>query len=881
MFRTRKTHAPDKVAESINDLKVALNAMLAHQASKSPAEAEGDDFGWFIRSLKSTIATEHSFAQAMKEGTLTTFTAEIETGLTEAGAKISAAAKASIQQAVSALTSLITATTEETADDDAAEVFDALTSFVEGINTTDAARTRHPGVTETKLTPTAAQRLREITILPKGSSPLHEVATVIAEAEGGDSSKYDMVVIKAGMSKNRVNYRPEVLQRSVPLLEGRPIYMDHPAEGTGARSLVDKVGWWDNVRMAEVDGAPAIVARANIMENSGHPWFLPMVREAVEKGHPEMVGISILAGGETLMKRDGSGPYKEVVELKVYASADAVSEPGAGGRPLSLAASEGEDYDVDVLKNAKSLAEIIAKLPQLTIAEIKEARPDLFNEDGTPKIEAAPTVTPPATPIVPVAEITPAAVITPPQVPDPAMTTMMETMRLLQVQNTKTTLSNVLAESHLPKAIADKVRAKVGEQVLAENELRDIVQEFSDIINDARTASPAAGGGASWVVPYGDVKVGISIAEQLQYAADDWFGVEVPAEVKGKFQRIRSMREYYIAVTGDRDFTGQYNPEYSVVAEALPGSTHVVGGGTITLANLFGTSMNRALVQQYQAQEKWWRPIVDIVNLDNMKVQDRVRLASFGSLTQRTVDGAEYTELDWGENKEAYTPTEYGNIVTVGRRAIINDDLRGIQRLPMLLAQSAILTLNEYISALFTANAGNGPAMGDTVQVFNAGSHQGNRVTTPMNRANVIALMKVIMKMQNESSKTIGVIPRTILGPIDLWDTMYEIVQTQFVPDSANNAKNIVADEANGGLRRAITVPNWTDTNNWYLMAEPSQIPTIELGFLFGKEEPDLLSQQDPTSGMVWTNDVLSWKVRHDYGAAWIDYRGAAAAIVP
>jgi hypothetical protein len=261
-----------------------------------------------------------------------------------------------------------------------------------------------------------------------------------------------------------------------------------------------------------------------------------------------------------------------------------------------------------------------------------------------------------------------------------------------------------------------------------------------------------------------------------------------------------------------------------------------------------------------------------------MKTQTRIGLHNFGSLTERTVDGAEYTELDWNETAETFTPTEYGNVVTVGRRSIINDDLRGIQAIPELLGQSAAVTINEYVSALFTANSGNGPALADGQQVFNAANHQGNRVTTGLTRTNVLALRKVIQSMNNAASKRIGLVPRFILGPIDLEPDMWELVTSERVPESANNAPNILSSAA--GLRAAISVPNWTDANNWYLMCDPAQITGIELGFLFGREDPEMFTQNDPSTGMTFTHDAMAWKIRHDYGGDWVDYRAAAAAIV-
>ncbi len=87
-------------------------------------------------------------------------------------------------------------------------------------------------------------------------------------------------------------------------------------------------------------------------------------------------------------------------------------------------------------------------------------------------------------------------------------------------------------------------------------------------------------------------------------------------------------------------------------------------------------------------------------------------------------------------------------------------------------------------------------------------------------------------------------------------------------------------NDASGLPMDSIVVPNWTDATNWYLMADPAQVTMIEMGFLYGKEVPDLESQENPATGMVFTNDVISFKVRWDFGGDWLDYRGAYGSIV-
>ncbi|MCL4764525.1 MAG: hypothetical protein KJ018_22555, partial [Burkholderiales bacterium] len=70
------------------------------------------------------------------------------------------------------------------------------------------------------------------------------------------------------------------------------------------------------------------------------------------------------------------------------------------------------------------------------------------------------------------------------------------------------------------------------------------------------------------------------------------------------------------------------------------------------------------------------------------------------------------------------------------------------------------------------------------------------------------------------------------------------------------------------------------DANDYHMTASPDQTPMIEIGFLDGSEDPEIFVADNPTVGSMFSNDQLTWKLRHIYGGAVLDYRGFAAGIV-
>ena len=891
--------------EGLDDLKVAFSALRDAQKEydEEPADFERDNLlGWIISDLRRLIGNE-LFKVEMNESAQITLDS-INSSLEEIGAKLSKSSREAIEQALASLTALLS---DEEVEEDVSDDITSLLSVLEEIEHAVKGRKSKmkKKVKETKTISPVAEAFNVTKDL------LWEHAIPLKEIDGSSGLVFRSLVIEAGMSKNRVIYSPKILEASIGLLEGRGIYVDHPDPTQGlSRSLFTKAGWWDtvtyetNVTLASGKVTEGIVAHMNLLENSPVPWLAPMVQEVLERGHPEQVGISILGAGKSeMVKADDGGVAKRVLKIEQYASADAVAEPGAEGQPLGLVAAEGMDPDV------KKLSEYTKEdLKEMTLEEIdklRPLRPDLFEDEkveptggdpSTSSAETKPVTTgagattgaPAATATVPVAETVPTGnAPSSDSVLAEQMTEMKGWRDDAMRANTQTMLQAQLAKAQLPAKAQQMIVDEVGDQILTEEQVTVTVERWTGFAstliqeNDSILRPRLSG----MIVPYGQISSGDTPLDQVMLSLDHFFGAPIDEDKQSSFPKIRSIREFYISVTGDENIDGFYNPNMSVLRdylfEALPTAAAMVGGATVTMTNLLGTSMNKALVNFYKTQPKWWEPVVTKRDLQNLKQQDRIRLHAFGSLTERTVRGSEYTELTWNETQETYTPQVFGNVIYAAREAIIDDDLSGIQSLPKLLAQAAAVTLNEQISALFTVNSGSGATLADGFNVLNAAEHQGNRVTTPLDRTSLLDLRKVVMKMNNDANKRIGLIPRHLLVPVDLEPDGFELFTSAQVPDSANNARNILAD-ASAGLRSVISVPNWTDVSNWYLMVDPaeSQTTTIEVGFLFGREEPDLVVQDQPGVGAVFTHDAMGWKVRFEVGQDFIDYRGIAGAVV-
>jgi hypothetical protein len=163
----------------------------------------------------------------------------------------------------------------------------------------------------------------------------------------------------------------------------------------------------------------------------------------------------------------------------------------------------------------------------------------------------------------------------------------------------------------------------------------------------------------------------------------------------------------------------------------------------------------------------------------------------------------------------------------------------------------------------------------DGVALFHA-TH-GNLGSGVLSAANLKAAI-VAMRSQTVagSGKPLGGVnaPVIILVPNELEDMAFKL-STSLVDVGAASEAGTTPNVIQARYRmEVIVVDEWTDATDWALCANPANVPTIEVGFWNGQEEPELFIQDQPTAGSVFTADKFTYKLRHVYGGSPLDHRG-------
>jgi hypothetical protein len=229
-------------------------------------------------------------------------------------------------------------------------------------------------------------------------------------------------------------------------------------------------------------------------------------------------------------------------------------------------------------------------------------------------------------------------------------------------------------------------------------------------------------------------------------------------------------------------------------------------------------------------------------------------------------EGEEYKTASLSDSKESYAVKKYGRILFITREMIVNDDTRALSRLPQMFGQAAARKESDIVWALITSN----PTMAeDGVALFHA--DHSNLETDVANKGSVdsskLSSGRAAMRTQaGMSGSYLNLYPRYLMVPAAQSTDTEVLVRSISKPEA-----NMPAGTFNPWTTLTPIIEPRLDadsTKAWYLAADPSQIDIIEMAYLLGQDEPQIEQQN------MFNSDRAGFKVRHEFGAGVMDYRG-------
>lgn len=671
----------------------------------------------------------------------------------------------------------------------------------------------------------------------KTFEPADGDASSVTEAVDPDSvfieaaeGSWRIRVIQSGLSGNRNYYSDDVLREAAPMFDGVRVFVksddEHLAgKGKDFRNLIGNLSDISFVEGKTPDTGE-VQGTLTLIEPEGD--LAVKLREAWKRGLSGLFGFSIDAKAKATQTRHQGVTVREAKKFTQILSVDLIVEPGAGGGVIDLIEAQQENKVMD----RDQIIALLEARGLLKGKNVDEMSDDQLTEIFTEAFESGVAAT-----------------------GDDANAEtgnndaqMREAVRIVEA---RAEMRDRVNRSNLPQAAKDRVIAKFkDEEKFTEAEVDDAITSESEYLAAFTESGTVQGLGEG-----GRIQIGETRFEKTEQMLEAFFDPE-----NKDHRHASSFKECYIAMTGDSRVTGMVrDADTARMTEALDASS---------FSDVLGNSITRRMLADYNSPSQYdiWRIAANVVSINDFRTQERTRFGGYGDVPV-VAESGDYTALTSPtDEKASYAAAKRGGTEKVTLEMIKNDDVGAIRRIPMKMSRASKRTLSKFVLDFFRTN----PAIYDGVTLFHA-SH-GNLGTAALDAASVAA-GRLAMKAQQEldSDEPLGIGPKTLWVPDGLEETAVDLFRR-----NTENDKNFVQSLS----LDVVPVWYWTDPNDWVMTADKNDVPTLELGFMDGQEEPELFVQDSPSVGSMFTNDETTYKLRHIYGGAPTDFRGAYKAVV-
>ncbi|MBB4837289.1 ATP-dependent Clp endopeptidase proteolytic subunit ClpP [Sphingomonas kyeonggiensis] len=400
--------------------------------------------------------------------------------------------------------------------------------------------------------------------------------------------------------------------------------------------------------------------------------------------------------------------------------------------------------------------------------------------------------------------------------------------------------------------------AAAGEKILDKLAERDDAQGIGHSGPNARITKDErdkfSEGAQNWIL----VRAGVaSLVEKAAKARGETLKID-PGEFRG-VSMVDLARESLV-LSGTR-MTSRAPRE--IMGQAFT-ARNAITQGTGDFPLLLEQALHKVLIASYQVTPDKWSRFCGKTTVTDFRAHNLYRRGTFGVLDAVDENGEfKQKPIPDGAREQLIASTK-GNIITISRQALINDDLGAFSDLAVDLGRAAKLTIEVDVFAYINSN----PNTGDGQPFFSAAHGNLRAAGGPPTVAEVDAMRQLMASQKDISgNEFLEIDPSIFLGPLSLGGQARVTNGSQYDPDAANKLQR--TNIALGIFDDIVDTARLTG-NPWYTFADPGVAPAIVVGFLDGVEEPFLDSEEG------WKVDGTEHKVRLDYGVAGVNPASAA-----
>lgn len=268
--------------------------------------------------------------------------------------------------------------------------------------------------------------------------------------------------------------------------------------------------------------------------------------------------------------------------------------------------------------------------------------------------------------------------------------------------------------------------------------------------------------------------------------------------------------------------------------------------------------MNKRLRAGYEAAPRTFQAWSRRSDVSDFKAVNTVALSGAPDLDEVNEAG-EYTFGSMSEEGQAYALKTYGKIVSITRKALINDDLSAFTRIAPAFGASAAEKESEIVYGLLTSNV----RLSDGQALFHS-SHKNLGSAGALSETTLSEARKLLRKQTGiGQNRPLNLMAEYLIVPAAL-ETSAQKLLTAIIADTSSNV-NVFANSMTLIVEPRLDAASETA---WYLSAGPNRVDTIEYGYLSGNDGVYTEMQQG------FEVDGVKIKARLDFAAGVVDFRG-------
>lgn len=333
-----------------------------------------------------------------------------------------------------------------------------------------------------------------------------------------------------------------------------------------------------------------------------------------------------------------------------------------------------------------------------------------------------------------------------------------------------------------------------------------------------------------------------------------------------RFRGGIGLQELLLEAAWANGYSGRnFRDNREVLRYAFGHGVQAAGYSTIDISGILSNVANKFLLEGFFSVERTWRNICAVRNVSDFKTVTSYRLIGTDQY-ELVAPGGELKHGTLGSEQYTNKADTYGLVLAIDRRDIINDDLGAITTVPRKLGRGSGLKINDVFWTAFLNNS----------SFFTAGNN--NYLTGAGSALSIDGLTDAevaFMDQVDSDGKPIGILPAVMLVPTALSATGSQLFKSMELRDTSSSTKYPVSNPHQGKFRVEVSryLANSSYTGNsakaWYLLAEPTDLPVIEVAFLNGQESPTI-----ETADADFNQLGVQMRGYHDFGVALQDSRG-------